>query len=203
VQKLIEAVEQAGFGASLKTAKKQIAEASADESRYSSPSFAEHLKVTVFPDASAYRPGEVFRIAVVIDIEKGWHIYGNPLGPGIGQPTVITAELPAGFSSATARYAPADKQTQDFGDAGNTWVWEHSEKVIHFFSGTVAPSTSPGDHRVEVQVSAQVCKFGSCLPGDAIVPMDLIVSESESGIQKTNAELFKNFDQAVGQAEEM
>jgi len=200
-QVLIEAVKQAGFGAASKITEKQNVEALAEEKKYLSSSFAEHLGVTVFSDASAYRPGGAFRIAVVIDIGDGWHIYGNPLGPGIGQPTVIFAELPAGFSSATARYALAEKHTQDFGDAESTWVWEHAGKAIHFLSGTVDIGTSLGKYHVEVRVSAQVCKPGSCLPGNVVVPIDLTVSESGDGIQATNVELFKDFDKAVVQSE--
>jgi len=194
-----------GCGNSPHKTEKQSDQAPADGKQYSSSAFAKHLEVAVFSDASAYRPGDVFRIAVVIDIDSDWHIYGNPLGPGIGLPTVISVELPEGFSSAIARYAPAEKGTQDFGEAGGTWVWEHTGQVIHFLSGTVDPGTLPGNYHAKVHVSAQVCKkMGSCLPGEAIVPLDLTVSESAGSIPKTNEELFKNFDDAaVAQAEEI
>ena len=131
-QKLVESLEQAGFGGSVTRSgaakaepDKATAGIPADEAaveQYSPPYFGEHVRVSAHLDRDTLHPGDSFRLAVVFDIQEDWHIYGNPLGPGIGQKTVVSAQAPEGFYFEPARYALAHKMKQDFGDAGSTVV---------------------------------------------------------------------------------
>ena len=133
---------------------------------------------------------------MVFDIENGWHIYGNPVGPGIGKETVISAEAPEGFQLQASRYSPAHKKEQDFGEAGKTWVWEHTGRAIHHLSGRVAPDIAPGQFDLTVEVSAQVCSPGTCLPGTATVPLKVDVVAPGSPSRRINSDLFSGFNQA-------
>lgn len=221
-EKLVAALKDAGFGGSIKGTR-QIAPVRGDGAQpevpphgnglnppkpgdlsatdsepisYSSASFRKHVQVGVHLDHDALRPGDAFRLAVVFDIEKGWHIYGNPVGPGVGRETVLSAEAPDGFDFDSARYAPAHRLEQDFGEAGKTWVWEHTGKTIHYLSGAVRSDVKPGDYQWTVEVFAQVCTKAACLPGTVRIRLPVTVAPRESPSQATNAELFVGFEKA-------
>ncbi len=214
--KFIAALERAGFGGSVKAVKPAhpipadgseptssppvpglIGEEPAvepNQTNYSSASFAEHVQVSAHLDRDVLRPGDAFRIAVVFDIDDGWHIYGNPLGPGIGKETVISADVPKGFELEPARYVPAHRAEQNFGEAGKTWVWEHTGRTAHFLSGRVSDSTEPGAYQLTVEASAQVCTEVACLPGQATMQLLVTVVEADAQSHPANSELFKSFD---------
>ncbi len=159
--KFIAALDKAGFGASVKPvkpAKPVRAEGTEptasppepgligtepNNTAYSSASFAEHVRVSAHLDRDVLRPGDAFRMAVVFDIDDGWHIYGNPLGPGIGKETVITAGGSEAFQVQPPRYAPAHRAEQDFGEAGKTWVWEHTDRRYISCLARLATPRSP------------------------------------------------------------
>ncbi len=220
-QKLVAALEDAGFGGAVKAVRSVSAESadsnepdgaadapplpglSVDErelgaakTTYSSTSFAEHVQVSTYLDHDVLRPGDSFRIAVVLDIDDGWHIYGNPLGPGIGKETVVSVEGQDGFKLGPARYAPAHRQEQNFGEAGKTWVWEHTERTVHFLSGKVSDATEPGEYQLMVEASAQVCTKSACLPGKSTTPLPVTIIVADALSNPLNGELFENFDRA-------
>ncbi len=164
---------------------------------YSSNSFSQHVQVSAYLDHDVLRPGDVFRIAVVFDIAEGWHIYGNPLGPGIGKETLVSVKVRDRFEFEPARYAPAHRQEQDFGEAGKTWVWEHSGQTIHFLAGQVGDAAEPGRYRLTIEATAQVCTTGACLPGQATVELPVTVVPAGSPSNPANGELFAGFNRAV------
>lgn len=208
-QKLIKALEEAGFGGSIKRAERAGEPERpqpgipADEEpntlervTYRPASFGKHVEVNAYLDRDILRPGDSFRVAVVLDVDKSWHIYGNPLGPGVGQLTEISAAAPDGFRFDPARYAPGEKYEQDFGDAGKTWVWVHTGRVIHYLSGIVSESTRPGEYVWMIEAKAQVCDPDSCLPGRAVVRLPVTVDATAGSSEPIHADLFKGFDQA-------
>jgi len=160
---------------------------------YSSVGFRRHLQVSSHLDHDVVRPGDSFRLAIVFDIEKGWHIYGNPIGPGIGRETVLSVEGPDEFDFDSARYAPAHRLEQDFGKAGKTWVWAHTGKTIHYLSGVVRGGTKPGNYVLTVQAFAQVCTASACLPGTVTVRLPVIVAPRTSPTKSVNSDLFDGF----------
>ncbi|MBI2481114.1 MAG: cation transporter [Planctomycetia bacterium] len=220
-QKLLAALEDAGFGGVVKDVRSVEGELddtsepddaaepppppglSAEQydpgstnTTYSSASFAEHVQISAHLDRDMLRPGDTFRVGVVFDIDDGWHIYGNPLGPGIGQETTITADAPETLHIEPVRYAPAHRAEQDFGGAGKTWVWEHTGRAVHFLSGQVSDVAEPGVYRLTAEASAQVCTETACLPGTATAVLTVTVVPKGSPSQAINADLFFGFEKA-------
>jgi thiol:disulfide interchange protein len=62
----------------------------------------------VLPELEAARGEESF-IAIKVEIPAGYHIYGNPKGPGIGKPTSIFAGPADGIRFGAVRYMPPVK----------------------------------------------------------------------------------------------
>jgi len=221
-QELIAALEEAGYGGSVANGPgvsaepdngdlpKETAgtppppglpedeqEPDATGKTYSSKSFADHLRISAYLDHDVLRPGDSFRIAVVFNIDKDWHIYGNPLGPGIGQETVVSLREEPGFDYEPARYAPAQRAEENFGEAGKTWVWELTGRTVQFIPGKIRDDLPLGGYSLTVKALAQVCKEkGACYPGKATLPLVVRVVEADTPSQPANSELFESFDQA-------
>ena len=158
--------------------------------------FAKHVSLQVHTDRDGYRPGDPFRIAVVIDVEQDWHIYGNPIGPGVGKPTVISAAVDSGMKFDPARYAPAHKAEQDFGDGNKTWVWEHTGQSVHFLTGRIPESAKPGDVALTIKVAGQSCSAGICIPGQVTTPFTLRIAGKETPVKQIPSKWFAGFDKA-------
>jgi hypothetical protein len=163
--------------------------------KYVPDRFGQYIQVAAKLDYDVVIPGRPFRVAVVFDVARKWHIYGNPLGPGIGQPTVISASGPNGFQFAPTRYAPAKKQVQDLGDE-KTWVFEHHGQVVHYLLGKVASDVAPGDYLLTLTAAGQVCDENACIPGKAIVELKVRVASVSTKQVTINQELFSKFNVA-------
>ena len=220
-QELIAALEEEGYGGSVKDIRHAKDESESSEpsdetadtpplpglsvdqghqdstkTTYSSPSFAEHIQISVSLDHDVLRPGDSFRIAVVLDVDDGWHIYGNPLGPGIGLETIVSTQEADGFDFEPARYAPAHRADQDFGEAGKTWVWELTGRTVQFLSGKVRDDVPPGEYPLTIDVTAQVCMEEACFPGKATLPLPVTVVTTDAPSHAAHSELFESFDKA-------
>jgi len=162
----------------------------------SSGAFGTHISARAELDHDVLRPGEPFRIAVVAKIGIGWHIYGNPIGPGVGKPTTLSAEAPEGIQLDPARYAPAHKSEQDFGKAGKTWVWEYTGETVLYLSGRVSKTAQPGTLDLPITLAGQVCSATSCVPGRLTIPISIRIVPKESPSKPVHADLFAGFDKA-------
>ena len=161
-----------------------------------SGAFGIHVSARAQLDHDAFHPGDPFRVAVVVKIGEGWHIYGNPVGPGIGKPTVLSAEAPATIQLDPARYTPAHKADQDFGKAGKTWVWEYTRETVLHLSGRVAKTAPPGTVELPIILTGQVCSATSCIPGHLTIPVTIRIVPKESSSKPVHADLFTGFDKA-------
>ncbi len=168
-----------------------------NRTKYVPASFGEHVQISAHLNRDVLRAGDTFRLAVIFDIQEGWHTYGNPLGPGIGQKTVISASAaPESFQFDPPRYAAAEKKEQDFGEAGKSWVWEHTGKTIHYLSGNVAADVEPGQYEWTIEASAQVCDPTTCLPGKAILRFPVTVVSGDSPSKLINQGVFQQIAKA-------
>ena len=122
------------------------------------------LKVEVKTYPSRIGAGQEVWIAVAIALDHGWHIYGNPKGPGPGLPTILEVlSLPQGFKADDARFLPAEKLIEP--DLGvNDWVWIYRKKTTIYLRLS-APSHLPlKKHQVLLHLQLALCREGVCMP---------------------------------------
>ena len=122
------------------------------------------LKVEVKTYPSRIGAGQEVWIAVAIALDHGWHIYGNPKGPGPGLPTILEVlSLPQGFKADDARFLPAEKLLEP--DLGvNDWVWIYRKKTTIYLRLS-APSHLPlKKHQVLLHLQLALCREGVCMP---------------------------------------
>ncbi len=128
----------------------------------------EGCRVNVEPAVLEIPAGGEGIAAIKITIPKGYHIYGNPVGPGTGKPTTISVRnLPAGIEIGSVRYYPEAKKYFEPGDKGHVWIYEG--EVFFFLPVKVKKEAKIGEAAFDMSVDALVCGEGSCMPVEKII----------------------------------
>jgi len=120
------------------------------------------IQVQTYPD-KVYA-GHHAWIAVQIILDPGWHIYGNPKGPGPGLPTILEGRsLPEGFQADPARFLPAEKLLEpDLGP--DEWVWIYRKKTTIYLRLSTPASLLSENYHVQLHLQLALCREGVCMP---------------------------------------
>lgn len=110
--------------------------------------------------APSLAEGNTFKVALTIDIPKEYHLYGNPLGPGLGKPLQVTISPVDGVEwqkttiDTPSKYIPQGME--------ELWTWSYDEKVQLYFTGLVTGNV-PANAKVTIIIDGLVCKT-ACIP---------------------------------------
>jgi thiol:disulfide interchange protein DsbD len=120
------------------------------------------IQVQTYPPIVS--PNQRVWIAVTLTLDPGWHIYGNPKGPGPGLPTTLEmTSLPEGIKADPARFLPAEKLIDpDLGP--EEWVWIYKGKTTIYLPVFIPGKFSPGTHQFHLRLRMGICREGICLP---------------------------------------
>ncbi|MGD8774454.1 MAG: thioredoxin family protein [Syntrophobacterales bacterium] len=161
-----------------------------------------NLKTPVKIELNTYPPkisaGQHVWIAVTLTLDSGWHIYGNPKGPGPGLPTtLIVTSSPKGVQANTARFLPAKKLIET--DLGlDEWVWAYQGMTTIYLRLSTPNNLASGHHQVQLRLRTLLCREGLCLPyqTDLVAVIEIITGAEAKGeipplilseIQRTHA----------------
>ena len=108
--------------------------------------------VQILPDREPVVAGEELRLAVVVEIETGWHINSNSPGDDFSLPTEVDFGLPEGWLDPIISFPAAETIEFEFSDTP-IQVWEHEIVIL---ANLVVPDSATGDHRLRVTVPACV-----------------------------------------------
>jgi thiol:disulfide interchange protein len=137
--------------------------------------YAQELTSTITLDKPSYGPGDTVIAALHITIPEKFHLYSNPLGPGIGKPAKIRVYSDKGitwgglFKSKPKRFYP------EIGD----WVWAY-EKNAYFFLQGVIDSAAADSIGGTVFLNGLVCAT-SCLPVNAETDFKIEIAGKAGG----------------------
>ncbi|HKE01323.1 MAG TPA: protein-disulfide reductase DsbD domain-containing protein [Planctomycetota bacterium] len=123
-------------------------------------------------EPAAVAPGSSFALRLTLDIEKGWHLYGASF-TGIGEKTVVEAELPAGFTAGTIEFPPTH-EIESFGEKID--VFEGRVEIV--VPVDVAPAVEPKSYSLEVRAKYQACDASTCVGGETAVAAVVKVDRS-------------------------
>ncbi len=117
------------------------------------------VRVRVIPDAERVGPGGTFHVAVVFDIEPGWHIYWKNPGDGaLG--TQLEVEAPAGFEVGTPLWARPEVFETD-----KLVQYAYKDRAAVFVPVKAPAEVPEGRAEIRVDVRFAVCKE-YCLLGE-------------------------------------
>lgn len=134
------------------------------------------VTVTVESHPSAVAPGQEAWVAVNLVLAPGWHVYGNPKGPGPGLPTSLEiVSLPEGVRAGPARFLPAEKVREvEFGP--DEWVWAYRNRTTIYQPLATHQSIVPRRHPIHLRLKALFCgKEGLCVPHQSDIVASLTV----------------------------
>ncbi len=104
--------------------------------------------------------GEPYRLAVVLRVEEGWHVYAHEPGDEFAVPTTVAWRLPEGWPEPAVRF-PTGREVRFAFAEGPIRVWEGT--VLLVAEGTV-PADASGTVTLAAEVTAQACNDRECLP---------------------------------------
>lgn len=147
---------------------------------------AARVQARLVADTVAVRPGEAFRLGVLIDLAPGWHVYWQNPGES-GMATSVKFALPDGYT-----VGPLQFPTPVAFEQAGVLSYGYSGQVLLYV--TVTPP--PGDNRSELAIAADVrwlvCDDAQCLPGKASPKLSLPVGNGAAtpAAGRGDAELF-------------
>lgn len=146
------------------------------------------FKVRLLPDRSPLVAGDELRLAVVLTIDRGWHVNSNDPGDEFSLPTTVEFILPDGWPAPVVSFPEGESLAFDFSDVPIE-VWEERAVIL---AGLVVPETAAGEHRLRVVVTAQACNNTQCLPPEEVrTGVDVAVAPPGSSSSPANEHVFR------------
>ncbi len=124
----------------------------------------------IAPSNAAYAPGDTVVIGLRLKIPAGYHLYANPLGPGVGRPVTIRIEGASGVGWIDIKMAPAERYSPESG----AWVWAW-EKETAFFPCGIARTV--GVTNGSIVIDALICNT-SCVPLHYSIPFTVRIDSA-------------------------
>lgn len=112
------------------------------------------------------RPGDTFELAVDLEIQRGWHIYGTKLDENLGVPTAFAVDSPAPFEAAGELKETEPHERYD-ATLGGTML-EHEKAARLALPFRVPEGTADGDYVVEATLTVQTCDANQCLMPETV-----------------------------------
>lgn len=147
---------------------------------------AGRVSVTVKSEQQTVAPGSQARVAVVMDIQDGWHINSNQPSLDWLIGTELSLTYPEGLSQSGIAYPPFKIFKFAFAD-DELAVYEGEAPI--FLTVDVSDALSPGAYPVQGQLRVQACDDQTCLPPSNI-PVAFVVTVGESSVASADESYF-------------
>lgn len=147
------------------------------------------LRATAHLDRAVLVRGEAFRVAVVLDLDKGYHVNANPPSLGFQIPTVVTPEPTATFRWGDVTYPRGEPFAAAWSEGKSILVYGGRATLV--VPGTVAADAPLGDAVLRLKLDYQGCDANTCYqPGSRAVEVAAKIAEAGTPSAPANAELF-------------
>ncbi len=104
--------------------------------------------------------GDAIGLAIVVTIDRGWHVNSDQPGDEFSMPTSVKWRVPDGWPDPTVQYPDGELLTFEFSESPIE-VWE-GRVVIR--ASLEIPAAASGSQQIEAVVTAQACNDTQCLP---------------------------------------
>ncbi|MDR3013135.1 MAG: thioredoxin family protein [Chitinispirillales bacterium] len=152
------------------------------------------LTLESFVCKDAYGIGDTVTVEIKVGIPRGYHLYSNPHGPGIGRPLglYVNKSHPANKDAAawSIRWNEARKNApKRFNPPVGRWVWAF-ETETHFFIRGVVGNVEHGARNAiyDVIIDALICRT-DCIPVRENIPVVLHLSTDIADAKNVSYEL--------------
>jgi DsbC/DsbD-like thiol-disulfide interchange protein len=154
----------------------------------------EELSVELIPSKSAYKAGDSIILALKIKIPEKYHLYGNPLGPGIGKPLMVSIEGAEKVVWDAIRKPAAKKYKPPVGE----WVFAYDDQVVFYIGGNIPQDVSENIEGV-IHIEGLICNT-ACIPVKKKIPFNVSLKEAAEADRhfKNDPDLLKIMASATG-----
>jgi thiol:disulfide interchange protein len=125
---------------------------------------------SVVMSRSSYTAFDTVIASIKLKIPPKFHLYGNPLGPGIGKPLLVKAANDKGI----VWYSALKQKPRKFTPSTSDWVWAYENELYLFVKGTVARNIA-GNISDSIVIDGLICHT-SCIPVSIKVPLTIMVA---------------------------
>jgi len=148
------------------------------------------LKARAVASVDRVHPGTSFQIAVVADVQEGWHINAHQPSFDYLVPTAVKMEGAAGYSFHEPVYPSHVEKVFAFTKGATLRVYEG--EVLIGLDVAAGLNLQPGPVTLKGVFSAQACNDTSCLaPGNLAFEVAFAVASPGEEVQLINQEIFK------------
>lgn len=148
------------------------------------------VSLQALPSVDGVRPGDAFRVAIVLAIQPGYHINAHIPSLDYLIPTRLTFDASDAVRMAEPRYPQPISQTFEFAPGQPLDVYEG--RVIIVAEGEVAQVEKAGSIPLRGKVTVQACSHNQCLaPVNLPFAVSLEVLEAGVAPKPIHQELFQ------------
>jgi len=146
------------------------------------------FQVKLVADRSPAVAGDELRLAVVLSVDRGWHVNSDEPGDEFSLPTTVDFELPDGWATPEVTFPDGEQIEFEFADTPIE-VWEDRAVIL---ARLVVPDSASGLVRLRARVTAQACNNTQCLPPVPVrAGVDVEIAAKGGASSPANQELFK------------
>ncbi|HJQ67958.1 MAG TPA: cytochrome c biogenesis protein CcdA [Blastocatellia bacterium] len=147
------------------------------------------VKAQGYASVDAVRPGDKFKLAVVINVEPGYHINAHvPTTPDLIA-TAVAIEPAAGIRFAEPKYPAPTHQRFEF--APDTELAVHEGAVYVLIDAEADKSLALGETTIRATLTVQSCNDRLCLaPADIKLEIPLRAASKGQAVKNVNSEVF-------------
>jgi thioredoxin:protein disulfide reductase len=151
------------------------------------------LRATAYADHESVPQGAAVRVAVVLDLDAGYHVYANPPSSPDYIPVVVAPAPAAGIVWGAISYPPGERITPAASLGENLSVY--TGRTILLAEARVADDAPLGDALLPLKLSFQGCSEEACYPPASreLLAMVHIVAKGAAPVA-ANAEIFTEAD---------
>ncbi len=147
------------------------------------------ITAQAFASRQSVTPGQTFHVAVVLDIQSGWHLYGPNPDVMFVNPTTVTLR-PHPALRAGDVVVPKGQRAQDpvLGQTLKTY----EGRITFLLPVTLTDDTAFGPVTLEIELHAQACDDHRCLsPTTTKLQLPVVVRGDISGSHRLHGEIFR------------
>ncbi|HWP42155.1 MAG TPA: protein-disulfide reductase DsbD domain-containing protein [Blastocatellia bacterium] len=127
------------------------------------------VKVSTGESSYKVKKGSTVEVAIVIDIEDGYHINSNRPAEDFLIPTSLKLERLSGISTGRVTYPKAKVQKFEVSEKPMS---VYDGKAVIKFTARALRSIAPGSHTLKAKLTVQACDDKQCLRPQTL-PIDI------------------------------
>ncbi|MDR2578005.1 MAG: thioredoxin family protein [Chitinispirillales bacterium] len=140
------------------------------------------LTLESFINKDWHGAGDTVVVEIAVGIPRGYNLYANPLGPGIGRPLALFVDRRGNDSAWNVAWGEARKSApRRYRPPAGDWVWAYESKAYFFITGVVDNVEYGAWSAVyDVVIDALICRT-DCIPLRESVSFVLNLSSDIAG----------------------